>query len=590
MLRLILFLIPMLFQPLLAWCGPICFQLGDPPIDGQLTFYGSFPGGALSGLPVATGDLDGDGFLDLIMAPMRAQVTGRGKERDEAGAACIYFGNGIIAGSIDSSKTSQDRTFIYGARSGDHTGNEVWVGDLNGDGIDDLLLCAQDAGGPLGNDRPRAGRVYILFGSPNLRGRGIDLLLPQQNMCIVYGMEAGDRLGIWIRSEDWNEDSIDDLLIGADGADGPQNQRTNCGEAYLVFGKSDWPAQVDLSATGFPDVVTFYGLDPQDRFGATLNGGDFNGDDRLDITIGAGFMRVGAGLGGGPSAGGGDGPANNRLNAGEAYLLFQPEAGWPALVDVANPPASVSMTTLYGESPGNCFGEELASGDLNQDGADECLIGSFPADNLAGRGYMFPGGKHLENRVIDLLAPPEKLGMTILLGGASPDIASDTMLAADVDNDSYPDLLIGSPMAALGGNTNVGRLDIFFGRADPFPPMIPLSSPPVGLRHFALCAPEKGDILTYSLAAGDWDLDGYMDPMPNGMNADGYHDAYPVAGDAYIFSGKKISEMIEPPPPPTPTPTIQSGPTPTPTRSADFNSDGRVDEKDLLILQDAMQR
>ncbi|MCC6733712.1 MAG: hypothetical protein IT394_10830, partial [Candidatus Omnitrophica bacterium] len=72
---------------------------------------------------------------------------------------------------------------------------------------------------------------------------------------------------------------------------------------------------------------------------------------------------------------------------------------------------------------------------------------------------------------------------------------------------------------------------------------------------------------------------------------------YPVAGDAYIFSGKKLAEMAEPPqstPTPTATPTVTPtstfppDPTPTPTRSADFNGDGRVDAKDLLMLQKAM--
>lgn len=597
MRRYLAFLILGLIQPALSWSGPGCFQLGDPPLEGQLTFYGSFSGGALSGLPVATGDYDGDGYLDLIMSPMRARITSNGPPRSEAGAACIYFGNGSISGSIDSSQSSPDQTVIFGAREGDHTGNEVWAGDVNGDGIDDILLCAQDAGGPSGNGRQRAGRLYILFGSPGLRGQQIDLLNPPQNICTVYGMEAGDRLGMWVRAEDWNGDSIDDLLVGADGADGPLNERLNCGSAYLLYGKAAWPAQIDLAVSSFPDVVTFHGRDPQDRFGSTLNGGDFNGDGLIDITIGAGLTRAGAALGGGPAAGGGDGPTNDRFNAGEACLFFQPETGWPAVMDVADPPASVSMTILYGKSTGDYCGEELAAGDLNRDGADEWLVGAFPADNLAGRGYIFQGGKHLENRTIDLLSPPGNLGMTTLLGGASPDIASDTMLTADIDNDSYPDLMIGSPMAALGKNENVGRLDIFFGRTEPFPSIIPLASPPAGLRHFSLCAPERGDILTYSLTAGDWDKDGYADPMPNGMNGDGYQNDYPVAGDAYIFSGKKLAEMAEPPqstPTPTATPTVTPtstfppDPTPTPTRSADFNGDGRVDAKDLLMLQKAM--
>jgi hypothetical protein len=90
-----------------------------------------------------------------------------------------------------------------------------------------------------------------------------------------------------------------------------------------------------------------------------------------------------------------------------------------------------------------------------------------------------------------------------------------------------------------------------------------------------------------------------MDPMPNGMAADGFNNAFSTAGDAYVISGAVLSSQA-PPFTPTPTATLTSTPTETPiatetptpsvtptsTRSADFNSSGEVDAEDLLILID----
>ncbi|MCA9449648.1 MAG: hypothetical protein KC931_21185, partial [Candidatus Omnitrophica bacterium] len=259
---------------------------------------------------------------------------------------------------------------------------------------------------------------------------------------------------------------------------------------------------------------------------------------------------------------------------------------WPDVVDAASPPVSVSMTVVYGEVAGDFAGEEVLGADLNNDGAEELVMGGLTASRLSrtqtGVTWILPGGKHLENREIDLSVPPVDIQVTEIIGEGFGDISGDTIVEGDVDNDGFVDLLLGSP----GNNNLTGRLDVIFGRSEPFPATIDLAAVPDAVRSVVIIAPEVRDTMAYSMCAGDWDKDGFIDPMPNGMNADGFGDAFQASGDAYVISGSLLASMA---PTFTPVPTATSSPLPTSTRSADFNDTGRVDAQDLLLLIEEMK-
>jgi hypothetical protein len=497
---------------------------------------------------------------------MVADVTGSGPLRTAAGIASIYFGTGAIAGSIDFASPPANTAFILGAHAGDITGDEVWKGDVNHDGIEDILLCAQDTDGPDGT-RTGAGSLYILFGHSGFSGT-VDLLTPPGWVTQIHGARSEDRLGIWVRSGDLNGDGIDDVLVGADGADGPGNARANCGAAYIIFGATTWSAVIDLASPP-PGIVTFHGVDPQDRFGSTLNVGDINGDGRLDVLVGSALNRSGASVEGGPPSGAGDGPSNDRPDAGEAAIFFNPGV-WPSVIDAAAPPSSVSETIIYGAAFSDYLGEEIFASDIDQDGTDELLLGALAASPLgrtaAGAGFILKGGKLLENRRIDMASPPGDVQITRILGRAPADILSDTMLAADVDKDGYPDVLMGSPLADAGLDFDTGKVDILFGRPEPYPAIIDLASPPPHVRMAFIIGAEAADILAYSMDAGDWDNDGFADVMPNAMGAGGQGNLITRAGDVEIVSGAMLAALA-PSFTITQTPTITETPTITPTPS-----------------------
>ena len=104
------------------------------------------------------------------------------------------------------------------------------AGDFNGDGIDDLVIGDSSANTPAGES---SGAAYIVFGRKEGFGEGLNLdTLTEAQGFSITGLAAGDSLGVTPRGiGDINGDGLDDVMIGAFGAEGGN------GAAYVIFGK-----------------------------------------------------------------------------------------------------------------------------------------------------------------------------------------------------------------------------------------------------------------------------------------------------------------------------------------------------------------
>ncbi|MCH8209172.1 MAG: VCBS repeat-containing protein, partial [Nitrospinae bacterium] len=234
------------------------------------------------GQSIASGDLNGDGIKDLIMgAPHSSGDQGIFR----SGEVYIVFGRKRMSGKKNILKVAD--AIIYGSKVSDETGFAVASGDLNGDGLDDLIIGAPGANR---DKKVMAGQTYVIFGRPKIPKR-ISLSISRDvtltgidgpNSYMLNMMDPPDRSGSALATGDVNSDGLDDLIIAAPYANGPNNDREGAGEVYVVFGQKNMRRTVDLASE--PDI-TIWGAFKRDHSGYSLSTGDFNGDGYDDIYV-----------------------------------------------------------------------------------------------------------------------------------------------------------------------------------------------------------------------------------------------------------------------------------------------------------------
>jgi hypothetical protein len=490
----------------------------------HVTLNGASSGDRLEIIRVA--DINGDGVDDVVVAGRLANGP-EGSRLDAGGVFIVLGGVDLIRGTV---RDLHDRAdiVIHGADAGDRLGTSLAIGDVNGDGIADIIMGAPGADGP-GEGRPSAGEVSVIFGGPHLaRGTTRDLagLVAPGADLVIFGPEPTASLGSSLAVGDVNGDGIADIVMGAATSSRPDGQRLFAGTLYVIFGSRDWtgglardladPLSADVTIFG-PGLLTFFGFQ--------VAVGDVTGDGVPDIVTSA------------PLA---PGPQGERPEAGQVYVIF----GGIHLVrgtvrDVM--PGSVAGPDLviFGAAAQDLLGYALLLADVTGDGVLDLIVGAIQGDGPdrtrpdAGEVYIFFGGTTLASSaardVSGLVAPAPD----VVLYGADPfDEFGAALAAVDLDGNGIADLVVGAPGGDAKDNQKIdaGEVVVFFDRHISQSGTARDAASP----DLILFGPNNGERAGSFIAFGDVNGDGVLDLLVSAPEGGGVRLS---AGSVYIVFG-----------------------------------------------------
>ena len=349
-----------------------------------------YTGWSISG----AGDVNNDGFDDILVGAFRNDGAAV-----DAGAAYLMFGSaaGIVGGPL----ASADAKFT-GEAADDMAGFSVsGAGDINDDGLDDILVGAQSEGGT-------AGAVYVVMGAYGL----VDMSLASADAKLT-GENPGDYAGYSVSDAgDLNGDAYDDVLVGAIyGGDLYHDE----GVVYVVHG-----AQYGIADMSLADADTkLNGEATGDSAGAAVSSaGDVNGDGYADIMNGAFENDAGGNM------------------AGALYVNLGAVGGISSMI------LTNSDTRITGAAESYTGWSVSDSGDLDGDGFDDVIMGAYNEFNGAnGRVYLLYGS------AAGIASGTLANAAAVLNQESAGDGAGASVSGAgDVDGDGYADILVGAPI------------------------------------------------------------------------------------------------------------------------------------------------
>lgn len=505
-------------------------------INGSNGFTAQFEPHPLTGIaiyPVSyVGDINHDGFDDVAMGDV---------DQDQY---YVVFGSSQVgsSGSVDLTHLNGVNGFrIYGV-PGTYTRASIrMAGDINGDGIDDMMIGAWWAN--FGD-----GATYILYGDPNIGSNGIFDLddLNGINGFSIPGITSGGELGAALANlGDINGDHIDDIAIAAPNA--ASIGHVYAGDVYVLFGGVNISSSSEFHLNNLDGSNGFviHGSSTWSYLGIDVSSaGDFNHDGINDLLIGS----IEASM-------------NTAISSkGKAYIVYgDANIGNTGVIDLNDLDGSNGFS-VTGESAYDYFSYAVSfAGDVNGDEIDDVIFGAFRTDANgqfhSGSSYLLFGGQGIGNAgFFDLSELDGSNGVAIYGVDVQDGLGLTVSNAGDFNQDGFDDVIIGnnyiiqenkgSAAYVVFGNTTLGHNGVF------------MLSDLNGYNGFAIRFINSATIFPAVGFAGDVNGDGFSDVIvsvsyyvQNGMG---------VSGFATVLFGTANPLIARPIPCPTPAPSMMT--------------------------------
>ncbi len=423
------------------------------------------------GREVTTGDFDGDGDVDVAVTgnrpylyngPFARQGTPESAHRQNLGSTWEVVsgdldGDGSVERLYPVRMADDPRGLIeYLSWSGegyastglpDADGLRGAVGDIDGDGYGDLVLGDSLVSSPDSSAGHVGGQITVWYGGPDGPDPGQEpSVIHQDTPGVPGGGEDGDRFGGRVAVGDANGDGYADVAVGAGGEDLGPDERA--GMVTLLYGSasgltSNGSRAFTQDSPGVPG-----GAERNDGFGEAVHLADVTGDGSADLMVGT--------------------PEENYI--GGVWLLHGGPSGITADGAVVIGADDVSLSADH-------FGAELATAaeaprrtatladDFDGDGYRDTVVGA-PGADVAGADsagavtvlYGSPSGPSARDRQTISQSTPG------VPGASEPhDLFGHAVASADLDEDGYADLVVGTPYEDIGGAEDKGMISVFWG-------------------------------------------------------------------------------------------------------------------------------